>query len=331
MQKGKHFCLFGIMQMSNFKKDFNDLVDRVRGGHMQHWLYSDNMRKSLTGSQLWAKFYQTARGYYIPHDEKHLIQNRAHRLVKNSKADTVVDFGVGSKAFADKVKHIIKSLKNAKLYSGIDISKDMLQQVHSTVTKLLPDLKIETQHVDFHGEKVILGGERRLGLILGCSITNQNMMEGGGFPHDDIVKNFKDFIKHLENGNELLVTYDANTNGNKAIAAYSNKFWSEHVTGLMYDAQKKLKKAGDFSASDWSHQAIWDEHAKVIHQCVVANRAQTMETKDRTYRFKQGERFVAVNNFKYTPNRFNDICEDAGYRIGQRSSKNTIQLQHLNI
>lgn len=317
------------MHTSNFKKDFYDLADHMRGGHMQHWLYSDEMRRTLTGSQLWTQFYRSSRGYYIPRDEKRLIRDRVRSLVGNSDADTLVDFGVGAEAFTDKVTHVIENLRNLKRYVGVDLSEDMLETVGKTARNLYPSLNIKLKNQNFHENKIDLSGEKRLGLIFGCSITNQEMREGQGFPHDSVVADIHDFFEHIGEDSELLVTYDSNPDGEHAMAAYRSPYWSEYVLGFMYDAERKLKTGGDFSASDWHAEITWDRNVHVIHQCVVADRAQTLETDDRTFRFQRGERFVAVNNFKFPESVFNEVCEDAGFAVGNRVSNNTIQLQHL--
>ena len=318
--------------MRDFKGDMIDLFERKRGGHVQHWLYTDAMRERMTGSQLWSAFTQSSRGYYIPEDEMKLIGNHGSSLVAGRTFDTVVDFGVGAEpVIRKKVIPIINGLNNVGLYSGVDISQDLLSDAADVVNAERPDLRVETHHRDFHYDKIELGGQKRLGLLFGCSVSNQNMKEGEGFPQDQILKNLKDFREHLGVNGELLVTHDANADSVAAIAAYDSPYWSEHVTGLMYDVQRELQTGGDFDPAAWSHQMLLDDAVNVIHQCVVATRAQTLEVGDRVYDFRLGERFVAVNNFKFSDSVFKGLCDQVGLEVRNSVAYKSIRLNHLII
>lgn len=316
--------------MRDFRSDIIDLFERRCGGHVQHWLYSDQTRGQLTGSELWRAFTHSSRAYYIPNDEIELIQKHGNALLAESQADAVVDFGVGSeRVVRSKVMPIVNGLSNVRIYAGVDISAAMLKKAATAMTAERPDMTVETHEADFHGSPLRLTGSKRLGLIFGCSVTNQNSREGDGFPRAEIAENLRDFQKHLGAGSELLVTYDANPDPTHAMSAYDNPYWSRHVTGLMYDVARELKVAGDFNPAAWSHEIRWDEAAKVIHQCVVAEREQTLVMDDREYRFRQGERFVAVNNYKFPELVFRGLCEDAGYTVGRSAALKTMRLQHL--
>lgn len=318
--------------MRDFRKDITDLFERRRGGHVQHWLYTDAMRHYQTGSQLWKAFTLSSKGYYIPKDEMKLISSSGASLIKDCESDTVVDFGVGAEpVIREKVIPVINGLDNVRLYSGVDISQDLLRDAANAVQVERPDLLVETHHKDFHHDNIELGGTKRLGLLFGCSVSNQNMKEGEGFPQDEILNNLKDFRRHLGEGSELLITHDANPDGQAAIAAYDNQHWSNHVTGLMYDVQRELQRGGDFDPAAWSHVMRWDDAVKVVHQCVVATKAQTLELDDGTYHFRLGERFVAVNNFKFSDVVFKDLCDMAGFKLKGSKAHRSIRLQHLAI
>jgi len=332
MPDARPSSLCGRRRLRDFRADIIDLFERKRGGHVQHWLYSDTARQQMTGSELWRAFTRSSRAYYIPRDEISLIAARSPGMLAQSAADTVVDFGVGSVSVVrNKVMPIISGLDKVKIYAGVDISEDMLSQAANAVHQDRPDLSIETYHQNFHHGRIELGGHKRLGLLFGCSVTNQNMKETEGFPHDEIVKNLKDFQTHLGQDGELLITYDANTNSQQAMESYDNPYWPQHVTGLMYDIERMLKIGGDFDPAAWEHEKHWDHRAHVIHQCVVASRAQTLVMEDREYHFRRGERFVTINCFKFPDDLFDSLCDEAGFKTLAKQQLNTLRLQHLAV
>jgi len=318
--------------LRDFKKDVTDLFDRKRGGHVQHWLYTDAMRETLTGSDLWRAFTRSSRGYYIPRDEAELIRRHGGRLTRETKIDTVVDFGVGSRiALTRKVLPLIKGLSTVKIYAGVDVSKKFLERAALVMRQHRPDLAFEAHHRDFYEDVLKLGGVKRLGLLFGCCVTNQDMMEGQPFPRGAIVQHLQAFRRHLGSSDEMLITYDANDNPDAAMAAYDNSYWSKHVTGLMYDVNRLLKTGGSFDPAAWQHIMLWDASANVVHQCVAATKAQTLVMGEREYHFAEGERFVAVNNFKFPDPVFQELCDDAGFERKKVANLNTLRLQHLRV
>ena len=318
--------------MRDFREDIVDLFDRKRGGHVQHWLYTDALRDTMSGADLWRAFTRSSQRYYIPEVETRLIREKGPTMISSNEADTLVDFGVGSKsALIDKVMPVIRSLRSLRMYSGIDISQHMLEIASKTVEELRPELEIEMQQKDFHYDPICCGGKKHLGIVFGCSVSNQEMMEGDGFPDEAIVNNLRHYREHLSAGDEMLVTYDMNPDEQKVKAAYDDPYWSRHVTGLMYDVDRLLKTDGDFDPTAWRHEMIWNDQVQVMHQCIVAEKAQSLIMGDRTFRFNQHQRFVAVNNFKFREADFERLCVSAGFQVGRSEAEDSLRLQHLRI
>lgn len=313
--------------MSDFRQDIIDLFEHRRGGHVQHWLYNTE-----EGSRLWRAFYSANKSYYIPGDETRLIQTKVQDMIAHSDVDTVADFGVGDRdAVLNKAMPVISGLKNAQIYCGIDISQEFLDQARQVVNDNAPQIEVVTRHNDFHNGPIDMPGKNRLGLLFGGSVTNQQMIVGRGLPHNAIAQNLSDFRRHLGEGSEMLITYDSNPDAKRAMGAYKSPHWSQHIVGLMHMVAGKLQTGGDFSPDEWYHEMVWDPKVHVIHQCLVANKRQTLVMGDREFNFNKGERFVAVNNFKFTREDFEALCEEAGFTLRTVESYKTIRLQHLEV
>ncbi|MEM7600635.1 MAG: L-histidine N(alpha)-methyltransferase, partial [Verrucomicrobiota bacterium] len=284
-----------------------------------------------TGSQLWNAFYRASQHYYVPDHERILIQREGPRMAQQSDADTVVDFGVGSDAFQSKVLPILSGLPQVRLYSGIDTAQDFLKQVAQEVANDRPDLKVELHHADYHASPLPLGGRKRLGLLFGCSATNHDMMEGQDFPEEAVIQSLRDFRHHLGPGSEMLLTYDENGNEESVRACYDHPDCQRHAMGILEDIARELQRGGDFDPQAWTYKAIWNPELRILHHCIVASKAQTLLMDDREYAFQRGERFVVINNFKLSRERFDHLCSEAGFSLRQLHGYQTLRLQHLAI
>lgn len=302
--------------MSQFKQDIIDLFNYKKGGHVDHWLYSDSPRKNMSGSQLWQEFLRSSQNYYILPNEIELISNLSSKLSHLSHIDTVIDLGVGGEmATVNKAIPVIKGLGNVKNYVGVDISKDF---VEAACQRVANDLHIHAVqvHGDFYKIQQKMPGQSRLGIMFGSTITNQNMKENDVFPRHDIVTQLEKIGSLIGKGNNLLISFDANEDRDSAINAYENKFWSGHVTGIMYDIRDIAK--GDFSADAWVHKKVWGKDVAVIHQCAEATRDQNFTIDEEEFSIRKGDRFVTVNNFKYPVELFKSMCEEAGLETAPR-------------
>ena len=157
------------------------------------------------------------------------------------------------------------------------------------------------------------------------------MLEGESFPRRHIVASLQHLKDIIGGENHILVTYDANQNQGSALKAYDNAYMPKIITGVMYDIAKITD--GGFSPESWSHEMTWDERSHVIHQCVIATKHQEFSIGRNDFTVKKGQRFVAVNLFKFSTSVFQTMCEEAGFSVGQSFSdnENKMQLQHLSV
>ncbi|MBO6516080.1 MAG: L-histidine N(alpha)-methyltransferase [Bacteroidia bacterium] len=317
--------------MQNFKQDVIDLFTYARGGHVDHWLFSDTLRNKMTGSELWHAFLKACKAYYVLDNEIKIIRQNKHHFGRIFEdVNTLVDLGVGEiAAIENKVIPLLRELRNVRTYQGVDLSSDFLQVAENRLKSKFPALNVENVHADFYKHKIQFEGQKRLGLMLGLTITNQEMKEGQKFPRDEFIQRLGIHRKNIGNDNDMLISHDANANIAQVMASYRNKFWARHVTGIMYDVQKIAD--GDFSAKDWMYKAVWNADAHVIHQCAVATRSQDFEIDEQVFSVKSGQRFVTVNNFKIPRRQFTGLCHDAGFRVkkGYGDNGNKVFIQHL--
>ncbi len=296
-----------------FKQDILELLSHSRGGHAGKWVYADTKRPSFgTGAELWHDFVTANNNYYPIRAEIDLIPTLLNGLAKNY--DTVIDFGIGDEfALNGKTLPILLSQENLRKYAPIDISRNELDNGLLHLKSKLKGIHTQAIESDFYSPKAI-EGHNKLGLFLGTTISNQDMMVGEKLPRETIVNRLKTLKEttHGSGDSSLIISLDTNPDLNHALDAYQHISWVRMMTGLMYDIQTHLKPEGNFTPSMWHYAPVIDKENHVIQQVLSPSIDQDIVIDGQEFNVKKGDQFVAINNFKYPLDLFKEMIEEAG-------------------
>jgi len=302
----------------DFKTDIIDLLSRKRGGHVERWLYSDIARDEVTGSALWSAFIRAAKNYYVLPNEVALIENSSALLSNRfNKFDTIVDLGVGSKqSVTSKVLPIVKHATSAKNYAPVDLSKAYLRGAEEVI-EANTILDVKPTKGNFFEDDLELPGRNRLALFFGATISNVDAMEGEEFPQQEIIQKLGHVAGLLKNDHDnlLLASFDSNADPASIKHAYEDAHWKRFVANLSYSMDAVLDIKGNFRPSAWHHESVWDDKAKVLHHMIVASENQNFEIDGQEFDVRKGERFVAINCFKFPVEWFQDMAREAGFNV----------------
>ncbi len=298
---------------TKFKEDILDLFSFKKGGHVQKWIYNDYIRPDgNTGSALWHSFVTSSKDYYLIQKEIDLIPELLKTIPRDF--DTVIDFGLGNeRAINNKVLPILLSQKNLKRYVAIDISSDILKLGKEKLEQQFNHLNIEQIHGDFYAPHKITG-QNKLGIFLGSTISNQDMMIDENFPRTQIIKHLatlRETVKGNEKGS-LILSIDTNSDLQNAMNSYQHPSWISLMTGLMFDVKKELEPIGDFNPSMWHYNPIINKKNHVIQHSISPTSDQNFSISGQEFNLKKGELFVIINCFKYPLEFFNELLSEAG-------------------
>ena len=306
--------------MSNFKADIIDLFSHQRGGHVQQYCYGDDLRPDgSTGSSAWRDFIVAANNYYPTGGEIDLIP----RLIKeiSNDHDAIIDLGIGSEsAVIGKTAPIIRSQPRLKTYTAIDVSAEELAGGLEHIRGRFQSLRTRAIQGDFYQSIKGIEGDNRLGLLLGTTISNQDMMVGGTLPRDIIVERLAmlgDNVRGEDKDGHLIVSVDANTDLKAAAVAYSHPSFARIMTGMMYDVQSKIAPVGDFKPSMWHFTPVIDVDNYVVQLVISPSVDQKFSIDHHEFDLKKGEQFVVVNCFKFPIDMFAEMLKDAGLTNGK--------------
>lgn len=299
--------------MTPFKQDVIDLFTEKRGGHVEQYLYSDTLRQSRTGSQLWHEFLKTHPDYYVLLNEIELIKNSASSISTHLRdINTIGDFGVGDgQALKQKIFPLLEEMPQIKNYVGLDLSQDFLNAAKANLKSERPEISFTSLERDFFNDKISSPYKKWFGLMLGSTISNIEMKEDDEFPRSTIVNRLKHLKSIIGEGNHFLPSYDANEDIKSIKQAYNSIYWSKFVTGIMYDVDKI--SYGDFSPNAWVHEMVWNPKSYVLHHCATSKIKQDFSIDKHDIQIMKGQRFVTVNTFKYPEQLFTSMTKEAGF------------------
>lgn len=299
--------------MSSFKEDILALFDGTRGGHVQKYLYQDLPRPDhSSGSRLWHDFVSANKNYYPIAAEISLIPALIARV--GGHHDTVIDFGIGDdRAVNGKLKPLLAAQNDLKRYYGIDISAEQLQDGIAKIQAEFPHIASNGIQGDFYDISPFIEGDRPLGLLLGSTISNQDMLPDEPFPRAQFVNKIARLAQtsRVGNGGELVISFDANPDLDAALAAYQHPAWQRMMTGLMYDVQATLRPEGNFSPSLWHYAPEINRKHHVLHQIISPSVDQDFSIDGREFKVRRGDRFVVKNNFKPSAALMQELAEEA--------------------
>ncbi len=295
-----------------FQEDIINLLSHKKGGHVQKWLYNDQIRPdNNSGSKLWHNFITSNQNYYPIQSEIDLIPELTKKIKHDY--DTVVDFGLGNtRAVNNKTLPILLSQKKLTSYVAIDVSDNSLLSGTKRIKDQFNKIDITQINGDFY-EPHIVKGINKLGLFLGSTISNQNMMVGEKFPRQEIIKHLRTLGESVKGQKQssLITSFDANPDLTAALNAYQHPSWVSMMVGLMHDVQAELHPEGDFNPSMWHYAPTIDRQNHVLHHIISPTIDQKFTINGQKFDLKKDEKFVVINCFKYPIDLFNELLTEA--------------------
>ena len=303
-------------QRTEFKKDILDFFGRKRGGHVERWFHLGTAPDGMTDTDLYGAFLRASKNYYILPNEVALIEHIADKLANRiGRFDTLLDIGVGPKpSVRRKILPLAAKFKDGDTYGPVDISQEYIDGSDEVVREHTR-LKVRPIRGDFFRDALVFPGKNRLAAFFGATASNQNALEGEDFPRQSIVQKLAHIRSLLDNGHEnlLLASFDSNADPHSIIRAYDDIHWKRFVANLAYSIHQVLDVEGNFRPSAWHYEPVWDEKAKVLHHMLVASEDQEFAIDGIPFEIKKGERFIAINSFKFPVKWFQSMAREAGF------------------
>jgi len=224
-------------------------------------------------------------------------------LTEHRCAFDIVELGAGD---ATKSVHLLKGLLEKKVqftYYPVDISCNVINQLHTNLPQKLPELKMHGLNGEYFNmlEKVkTLSDKTKVVLFLGGNIGNVSFEKAGEF--------CKTMRHHLVPGDLVVVGFDLKKNPVKILDAYNDKagYTRDFNCNLLYRINDQLK--GNFIVENFYHYPTYDPSTGACKSYLVSCKKQEVQISNHTFFFEEGETIFMEISQKYTIEQTEEIA-----------------------
>lgn len=253
--------------------------------------------------------------YYLTRSELQIIESRKADILQSflgkGNSFRLIELGAGD---GTKTKVLLEHFVNAGtdfVYSPIDISENVLQQLSETVKQSIPELKIEPIQGEYFQALGELKGHsgKEVVMFLGSTIGNFGIDSGKEF--------LKELGENLSQGDLLFIGFDLMKNPRTVLAAYDDK---ERVTkdfnlNLLERINQEL--GADFAIDKFQHYPTYDPVTGETRSYLISTQDQSVYIESLDYRLelKKWEPIHMEVSQKYSMEMVEEFAEYSGFRI----------------
>jgi len=256
------------------------------------------------GCRLFARITELPE-YYLTRTELALLGEIAPRIAAMMSGPTVlVEYGASDETKAD----FLLRERVFPAYVPIDVAVSQLRQMRERLAQRRPDLQVFPVAADFMDVVALpaqLPSLRRLGFFPGSTIGNLDPAEACQF--------LGRAREALGSSAGFLVGVDMRKDPAILLPAYDD---SEGVTAafnrnLLVRLNREV--GADFDVTTFAHRAVWNDTESRIEMHLVSEVEQVVRIVGQTLHFARGETIHTENSYKYAPERFAALAQQAGW------------------
>lgn len=245
--------------------------------------------------------------YYPTRTEAAIFERHGAEIASSVGAGaTLIDLGAGNCA---KAARLFPSLAPSQ-YVPIDISADFLKAAVAQLERQFPDIRMLALGMDFSSTLDLppaVSDARRLFFYPGSSIGNFHPGEALAF------------LRRLRQADgDLLIGVDLVKDRAVLDAAYDDALGvtASFNLNLLHHLNRLL--GADFNLREWKHRGFFNPELSRIEMHLEARRDLSVRWNGGVRRFGEGERIHTENSYKYTPDSFAGLLQEAGFHLAQR-------------
>ncbi len=221
----------------------------------------------------------------------------------------IIEPGCGN---GQKVRSLLKSLKQVNGYVPIEISREILLRMCSELHIEFPELNVLpvcadfTQNIDLPlsvdaqpGKKVVF--------FPGSTI--------GNFHPTDAVSFLKRLGKLTGAGGGLLIGVDLKKEKEIFDLAYDDPAGITAAFNLNLLERLNREVDATFDLENFNHQAFYNEELGRVEMHLRSKVPQLVKVNQTMFRFKEGETIHTECSYKYTVEEFCELCSKAKFQI----------------
>lgn len=288
--------------------------------------FLDDVLKGLSAGEkyLESKYFYDSKGdllfqkimecdeYYPTRCEMEIFTQQTDQLASvltdNNPEFDIVELGAGD---ATKSFYLLKTLLDKKVnftYFPIDISRNVINQLHTKLPQKLSGLKIQGlngEYISMLEKSKTLSGKVKVVLFLGGNV--------GNVPREKAGELCKSIRQHLVPGDLVLTGFDLKKNPIKILNAYNDKagYTREFNLNLLYRINDELNS--DFIIENFYHYPNYDPQTGACKSFLVSKYEQQVNIAGSTFYFTEGEPVFMEIAQKYTVEQTDELAVENNF------------------
>lgn len=258
------------------------------------------------GSKLFAAICELPE-YYLSRTEASIFDAYLGEIAEAvGVGGTLIDLGAGNCA---KAARLFPALQPAQ-YVPVDISVDFLRDAVGDLQQRFPHIQMTGLGLDFSSALRLpdrVQRDRRTFFYPGSSI--------GNFTPAEAVDFFRRLHAACEDDGGLLIGVDLVKATEILDAAYNDALGVTASFNLNLLLHLNRLLGADFDIAGWRHVSFFNTAQSRIEMYLEARHAVTVQWQGGERRFQQGERIHTENSYKYTPEDFVQLLQQAGFKV----------------
>lgn len=258
------------------------------------------------GSKLFAAICELPE-YYLSRTEASIFDAYLGEIAEAvGVGGTLIDLGAGNCA---KAARLFPALQPAQ-YVPVDISVDFLRDAVGDLQQRFPHIQMTALGLDFSSALQLpdrVQRDRRTFFYPGSSI--------GNFTPAEAVDFFRRLHAACGDDGGLLIGVDLVKATEILDAAYNDALGVTASFNLNLLLHLNQLLGADFDIAGWRHVSFFNTAQSRIEMYLEARHAVTVKWQGGERRFQQGERIHTENSYKYTPEDFVQLLQQAGFKV----------------
>ncbi|HVK95352.1 MAG TPA: L-histidine N(alpha)-methyltransferase [Noviherbaspirillum sp.] len=258
----------------------------------------------VLGSKLFAAICALPE-YYPTRTEAAIFERHLSDIARSTGSGmTLIDLGAGN---CEKAARLFSSLQPTQ-YVPVDISVDFLRDAVEFLHLRYPHIRLTGVGLDFSNTLELpesVRRDKRLFFYPGSSIGNYTPAQAAAF--------LRRIREACSSDGGLLIGVDLVKDVELLCAAYDDAIGLTAAFNLNLLRHLNTLLDADFDAAQWKHHACFNPEESRIEMHLDALCDVTVHWQGGQRAFRQGESIHTENSYKYTPERFLQLLDRAGF------------------
>lgn len=247
--------------------------------------------------------------YYVTRTEMGIMREHAGEIAAFvGPRAMIIEYGSGT---CLKTRWLLHALEEPAAYAPVEIARDHLLKSVRSLAADFPDVEIIAVCADytrpFFVPRPTHTPESRVVYFPGSTI--------GNFDKPEAIEFLRRMNEQVGAEGGILIGVDLKKPADVLLAAYNDSkgVTAEFNRNILVHLNRVIHS--DFPVEEYGHEAIYNEEEGRIEMHLISGREHHVSIAEEQIFLKKGERIVTEHSYKYTPEEFAELADEAGLRV----------------